>query len=127
MTPEAAIAMLNRQLAAHGQDIRLTRNTLGPGGVLIPFSVECRAFVRSYKADELVGGIIQGDTLVVLAPTEIEAQGWPGAEVTPTNQDRRVPRKDDKCVIAGKSRNVEAGTPFYLNGELVRIELQVRG
>jgi len=121
--------MLNRQLAEHGQDIRLTRMTLGPGGVLIPFSVDCRAFVRDYDPDELVGGIIQGDTKVVLSPTEIEAQGWPGpnSSATPTNQDRRVPRKDDKALLAGKSRNVETGKPVYLNGELVRINLVVRG
>jgi hypothetical protein len=129
MTPETAIAMLRRRIAAHGQDIRLRRVTQGPSGAQIIYSVECRAFVRGYHPDELVGGIIQGDSKVTLSATEIEAQGWPGpnSSTTPTNQDRRIPRKGDDVVIEGKVRNIENAIPFYLNGQLVRIELNVRG
>lgn len=118
--------MLERQLAAHGQDVRLQRLT---GTQQVFFEVTCRALVRGYEPRELIGGILQGDSKVILSPGEIEANGWPGpnSSATPTAQDRRIPRKDDKVVIAGKTRNVEAGAPIYLAGELVRIELQVRG
>lgn len=126
MTPEESIAMLDRQLAAHGQDVTLRRLT---GTQLIPFDVVCRAFVRGYGPDELTGTIAQGDSLVILSPTEIEANDWPGpnSSATPDTSDRRVPRKGDKVVIAGRVRNVEAPAPIYLGGELVRINLQVRG
>jgi hypothetical protein len=129
MTPETATAMLRRQILAHGQDIRLRRVMQGPGGAQIIYSVECRAFVRGYHPDELVGGIIQGDSKVTLSAAEIAAQGWPGpnSSSTPTNQDRRVPRKGDDVVIEGRARNIENAIPFYLNGELVRIELNARG
>jgi hypothetical protein len=129
MTPAEATAMLRRQLAAHGQDVTLQRVTQGPSGVPVKYKVDCRAFVRGYQPAELVGGILQGDSKVVLSVAEIEAQGWPGpnSSTTPTNQDRRVPRKGDDIIIMGKSRNIEVATPVYLNGELVRIELAARG
>jgi hypothetical protein len=129
MTPAEATSMLQRQLAKHGQDVRLQRVTQGPSGQQIKYSVNCRAFVRGYQPAELVGGILQGDSKVVLSAAEIEAQGWPGpnSSTTPTNQDRRVPRKGDDIIIMGKSRNIEVATPVYLNGELVRIELAARG
>src|SRR5262245_59096636 len=118
--------MLERQLAQHGEDVELRRLT---GTQLISFAVTCRGFVRGYQPEELVGGIEQGDGKVVLSPREIERSGWPGpnSSSTPTDQDRRIPRNNDKCVIAGRARNIEAATPIYLDGELVRIELQVRG
>src|SRR5215211_493115 len=118
--------MLERQLAQHGEDIRLQRLTLGPGGTQIPFEVECRALVRGYAPDELVGGISQQDSRVILGPSEIIANDWPGATITPApNTDRRVPVRGDRAFIAGKARTVEAAAGIYLAGELVRIELRV--
>jgi hypothetical protein len=129
MTPETAIAMLRRQILAHGQNVRLERVTQGPSGTQIIYKLNVRAFVRGYHPDELVGGIIQGDAKVTLSAAEIEAQGWPGpnSSTTPTKQDRRVPIKGDDVWIAGRKRNIENAVPFYLNGELVRIELNTRG
>ena len=51
---EQAIADLNAALAADGEWIELWRET---GTQKIPFKVRCRAFVRGYTAQELVGGI----------------------------------------------------------------------
>ena len=126
MTPQHATAMLLRQISKHGEKVDLIRLT---GTQLTPLTVTCRAFVRAYRPEELVGGIIQGDSRVILSPQEIEANGWPGpnSSATPTGQDRRVPRKGDRIVIAGKVRNIESGTPVYLAGQLVRIEVQARG
>ena len=81
----------------------------------------------------LVGGILQGDSKVTLSAAEIEAKGWPGpiASAEPpnerTNRDRRIPRKGDDVTIEGTVRNIEVATPYYLDGVLVRIELEVRG
>ncbi len=129
MTPTNAIAMLDRQLAKHGQDVMLQRITTAAGGIGVKANVHVRAFVRSYAPDELVGGIVQTDSKVIISPTEITREGWPGpnSSTTSTNQDRRVPRKGDNCLIAGRIRNIENPKPFYLDDELVRIELQVKG
>ena len=134
MTPQTAIGMLRRQLEAHGQDIRLRRVTRTPSGeAQVIYSVDCRAFVRGHRPDELVGGILQGDSKVTLSAAEIEAKGWPGpiASADPpgerTQRDRRIPRKGDDVTIEETVRNVEVATPYYLDGILVRIELEVRG
>ncbi len=126
MTPQSAIAALDRQLAAHGEDVELWHET---GTQKIPFKVRCRAFVRGYTAQELVGGISQTDSKLVLSPTEIICAGWPGpnTSATPTNQDRRVPREGDYVVIAGRKRTIESAGGIYLGGELVRIEMRVLG
>ena len=123
---EQAIADLDAALAADGEWIELWRET---GTQKIPFKVKCRAFVRGYTAQELVGGISQTDSKLILSPTEITRSGWPGpnSSATSTNQDRRVPRKGDAVVIAGRKRAVEAAGGIYLGGELVRIEMRVLG
>lgn len=113
MTPAAAIAALDRGLAAAGQDITLRRTT---GTQLIPLDVACRAVVRDYAPAELVGEIQQGDTRVILSPSEMTNAQWPWP-----------PRAGDFVVIAGRLRAVRAAPPFYVDNVLVRVELQVRG
>lgn len=124
---EDAIADLDADLAENGEDIVLRRNTLGPAGVQIPFDVTCRAMVRGYAPQELVAGISQQDSLVILSPTEATLAGWPGAATRSTNIDRRVPVKGDVAIIAGKSRAIEAAVGIYVTNVLVRMEMQVKG
>lgn len=124
MTPADCIADLDSQLAAYGETVELRRLTAGPNGVQIPFSVSCRAFVRGYKPAELVGGITQQDSKVILSPSEIIAAGWTSGRAA--NEDGRLPQKGNRAMIAGKARNVEAAVGIYVAGELVRIEMQVR-
>lgn len=123
---EQTIADLDAALAADGEWIELWRET---GTQKIPFKVRCRAFVRGYAAQELVGGIAQTDSKLIMSPTQIIRAGWPGpnSSATPTDQDRRVPRKGDAVVIAGRKRAVETAGGIYLGGELVRIEMRVVG
>lgn len=129
MTPTSAVAMLDRQLAAHGEDIRLQWLTAGPSGAQIPVEVKCRAFVRGYSPEQLIGGITQDQSQVTISPTEIIAQGWPGPALSNAapEQDRRIPRKDARVFIKDKPRNVEAAQGIYLGGELVRIDMRVKG
>lgn len=127
---EAAIADLDAALAEVGEDVPLQRMTLGPNGLQIPFEAKCRAVVRGYTPQELIAGsgIQQGDSLVILSPTDIEKAQWPGAQVGTPVGDVRVPLPSrDKIVIQGKQRAIIAAVPFYTGGELVRIELQARG
>jgi hypothetical protein len=123
---EQAIADLNVALATDGEWIELWRET---GTQTIPFKVRCRAFVRGYIAQELAGGLAQTDSKVIMSPTEITRSGWPGpnSSATPTDQDRRVPRKGDAVVIAGRKRAVEMAGGIYVAAELVKIEMRVLG
>ena len=123
--PAEYIADLNAELADGGEDVRLQRLTLAAGSVQIPFEVVCRAFVRGYEPAELVAGITQQTSKVILSPTEIAQAQWTSGR--PGNEDRRVPTKGNRIFIAGRARNVEAATGKYVAGVLVRIELQVAG
>ncbi len=120
---------LDRTLADDGEWIEIWRQT---GTQLIPVKVDCRASVRGYDEKELIGGITQDQSRIVMSPTEIIKSGWPGPETRPlgqpaTMQDRRVPHKNDKAVIKGKVRNIEASMPIYVDNELVRINLRILG
>lgn len=125
MTPAQAIAHLDAALARRGEDVELRRMT--GTSQQVAFSATCRAHVRGYKPEELVGAITQGDSMVILSPTDIERAQWPGGQEPDGPGDRRVPRKGDKVMVQGRLRNVEAAAPKYMAGTLVRIEMQVRG
>lgn len=118
MTPFAAIAALDRAIAANSQTVTL-RRYVGLGPSRVPYDATVQAHVRGYAPAELVGGIMQGDVRVIVSPTPIIAQGWPGP------QD--WPRMGDKVVIGGREHNVEAAPPLLMAGEVVRIEIQARG
>lgn len=122
MTPDVAIASLDARLASVGQTVTLQRRV--PNGS--PVEVACKAFVRGYRPEELVGGISQQDSFVILSQTEITAAGWPGAGPT-TTLDPRVPLKNDRVVINGRSRNIEAAVGISMADVLVRVEMQVKG
>ena len=108
MTPTEAIAMLDRQLADHGEDVALRHMSAGTAAS----SETVRAFVRGYKPDEVVGAIQQGDGKVTISPTGLAA----------------APKFNDKTVIGGsKVRNIQAVEEIRLAGVVVRYNLQVRG
>jgi hypothetical protein len=116
---------LDQELAAEGSDAELVRVTGTTNQ--IRFTAAVRAYARGYFPRELGNEIIQGDTKVIISPTDIERAQWPGAQVLNSVGDNRVPRRGDKIVIQGRERMIMAATPFYIDGELVRLELQARG
>lgn len=121
---------LDAALALDGEDVVLRRVTGTTNQ--IAFDCDCRAFVRGYQPHELVAGsgIAQGDSKVIISPTQINATGWPGARPLSepaSTLDPRVPRRGDKIMINGKLRTIEAADPKSIDGQLVRLELQVRG
>lgn len=123
------IAELDKSLAADGEDIWL-RRVVGSSAATQQFiDVKCRAFVRGFAANELIGGITQQDSKVILSPTQINRANWPGGQVPGSTIDPRIPSKNrgDKAKIKGSFRNVEAGTGITTEGELVRIEIRVLG
>ena len=111
MTPEAAVAALGRQIAQSGQDVTLTFVETGSSA-----AIPIRAFVRGYQPHELTGGIVQGDTLVVVSPTSLVVAS-------------RLPRRNDRVTIAGRVRHIEDVIPIYMGlaDQLVRLNMQVRG
>jgi hypothetical protein len=113
MTPEHAIAALDRQLKAHGQTVMLRRYT-GTGNPRPKTDLaDVPAFVRAVKADDLVGDIKQTSSKVILSPTDIMTL-WPL-------------KTGDKVVFDGVEREVEAVKPIKLANTLVRCELVVAG
>lgn len=108
MTPAHAIAALDRQLARHGQTVRL-RGQADPDDGSADRRV--RAFVRGYRADELAGGIQQGDSEVVLSPTDLGAD----------------PARLGGLFIGERLCLVEVANPVTLADVVVRWNLWVRG
>lgn len=104
MTPSQAIAALDRQLARHGQTVILRTSA----GVV---TSTVRAMMRGYQPDELVGGIVQGDSKVILSPTGLNV----------------LPVLNSKVVHDGRVRNVQAVESVKLDDVLVRVNVQVRG
>jgi len=121
---------LDAALALDGEDIVLRRVTGAANQA--HFDCTCQAFVRGYQPHELIAGsgIIQGDSKVIISPTQIDAAGWPGAQAVtspPSTIDPRIPRKGDIVVVNGIARGVQGASPTNIDGVLVRIDMQVRG
>src|SRR5690606_26209128 len=68
MHPE--LRKLNRSLKTKGESVILRRR-VGTSNVFI--SVPCRAVVRGYQPEQLVGSITQQDSEAILSPTDIIA------------------------------------------------------
>ena len=124
---EDELSELDAALAADGQDVVLRRvvGTSSP----VNYDCVCRAFVRGYTPQEMAGMIIQGDSKVIISSTQIDANAWPGDAIpaSEASLDRRVPRRGDKLVVAGRVRNIENASPIYIGNVLVRVDMQVRG
>lgn len=116
MTPADAIAMLDRQIAEHGQTVAFERivgtgpTATGQGG-----DVLIAAHVRTLREDELIAGMTQNDLMVIVSPTALAS--WPFG----------LPAKGDKVVIDGRKHNIELPQPIKIAGTLVRLNLKVKG
>ncbi len=115
-----ALSALNRSLARAGQSVTLQRVT---GGTTVVQAITLLAHVRGYEPQELVNGITQTDSKVILSPTSVAAFNSGAA----AGLDIRVPIKGNRMIIAGRTRNVEAAIGLYEGADLVRIECRVLG
>jgi hypothetical protein len=115
-----ALSALDRALARAGQSVTLQRVT---GGTTVVQAIGMLAHVRGYAPQELVNGITQTDSKVILSPTNLASFNSGAA----AGLDIRVPIKGNRIVIAGRTRNVEAAIGMYEGAELVRIECRVLG
>lgn len=114
--------MLDRQLAANGEDVLLSRTSAGAVA-----EVWCRAKVRRGDGTTSDGPFNQrqNDVHVVMSPTQINEAGWPGAAPR-RGFDPRLPANPDTIVIDGHTRTVITGRGIYMANQLVRIVLEAR-
>ena len=111
MQPRNAIAALDRSIARNGQTVTLRRGT----ATAPTAQATVKAHVRGYDPEELVGGITQKDSKVILSPTGLK--NWPGGML----------KEGDWAQIDGHWRSIMAAVPVKMADILVRIELQVKG
>lgn len=121
------VGTLDRRLA-HGESIIVRAHTGTGNARTVSSQVTVRAVVRpAGRLDtgsiQLVGIISQNDRIVITSPTEMSAfdSGAPAPE------DKRVPRKGNTAVVAGKEYSIEAGAGVIFDDVLVRIEMHLRG
>ncbi|WP_038539552.1 hypothetical protein [Neorhizobium galegae] len=100
--------MLDRQLADHGQTVKLRKGNTAAGEVAV------KAFVRGITADEIVGTITQSDKKVTVSPTDLAIFGMPAA--------------GGSVVVDDKPRAI-VGSPEILKMDdvIVRINVVVKG
>lgn len=111
MTPQQAIAKLDRAIARYGQTVTLRRGTAAAPSA----AATLKAHVRGYDPEELVGSITQKDSKVILSPSGLK--NWPGGML----------QENDWALIDGRWRTIMAAVPVKMADTLVRIELQVKG
>lgn len=108
MTPTDIAAAIRDE----GRDVTLQRLVSGA----VTASLTCRAMVRGYKPAELAGGIVQGDTRIVVAAATLTDGGFP------------VPfRKGDRVVIDGRTTTIQAADPIHVGQAPGKWIIQVRG
>lgn len=88
----------------------------GSGVTIIPLDILVYGVTNNYSPNELIGGIIQGDTVVTITNQEIAERQWPGP-----------PQPGDKFIIDDKQRTIMAVEPKYLGSEKLVFVCQVRG
>lgn len=120
MSAAEQIATLDEVLAEYGEDVVLRRVTSGVNN-----DITCRASVRAVSPEQLMAGVKQDNSNVIISPTEIIDNGWPGTASDVS--DVRVPNTNDWLVIAGRPRKIEFVAPIYVAGELVRMDIRVTG
>lgn len=111
MSPEQAIASLDRQLQAHGQTVKVRHAGR---------AYELRAFVRGTPQDptDIGGGITQNERLVVLSPTGLRTAGFPA------DGD---PEAIDGVTVDGRLRGVDMVIPVSMADVVVRYDVTIRG
>lgn len=128
------ISALDNALAQHSEEVTL-RLVIGSGTAVSNVDVKCRARVDSVTAEQmLVAGIVSTDLNLIISPTQINKEQWPGGQAPqnppPFNPDPRIPRPNGpyKAIVRGAVRQIAWVDPkFSNNGELVRLNMRVNG
>lgn len=109
------VTTIARQIEKYGQDVTLKRRV---GTSLDEFTTATvKGAVHSYRPDELVGDIIQGDRRITISPLALAGTDWAGL----------VPRKLDFVEIDGADLAVQGCETRSVAGAAARFEVWVRG
>lgn len=110
MTPAAAIAALDRQIAAHGEPVTLRRI-----GTPSDTTLAASAFVRRAAVDPLAPGAdaAQAGTTVILSPTGLTT-------FVP-------PLRGDQVTLGGRLAHIEEVETIRMGSTVVRYNLRVSG
>lgn len=126
MTPSQALASHRRLIAGAGSGAILVRRYAGKGvsrAVVAEASVLAR--IATYKPEQLVGGIIQGDRKVIALNDP--AAAVPSGKVALSTM---LPlSNDDKLVISGREVAIQGvdDQTRRIQDVLIALEIQVRG
>lgn len=117
MNAAEARAMYRSQIDEHGETVTLRRVNVSPTP---PTDATVKARVVGYRAEELVGGITQGDRKVIVLAEDVETSSFP------------VPFKttgSDKVIVRGKTLNIGVvdDSTRRIGGTLIAYEIQARG
>lgn len=116
MTPAEAKQTLRAFLAEYGEDVIVRRYT-GAGESRAETVVTVRARIVGYTPAELIGAIAAGDRRVIMCIDGLE-------DLLPLSLDG-----NDVIEVRGKEQSLKAidDNTRRINGELIGLELQVRG
>lgn len=118
--PFQVIASLDAQLARHGQDVTLRRRI---GTTNTYAELPCRAVLRGYNPNQLVGNIKQSDAMFIISPTSIAAKPtWATAA-----GGSAYPQINDFLLDGSRMRKIESAGDVVMNGVIVRFEGRVLG
>jgi hypothetical protein len=106
---------ITNALLRFGRTMTLRRNAWA-NGVATPTDVTVFGVTEGYTPQELVNGIMQGDSKVTFSNAQIAAAAWPGP-----------PAKNDQIVIDGRTRTILGVESKYLGTDVLVHVVQVRG
>jgi hypothetical protein len=127
----ALLAQLDRKLAQRGELIYLRRTV----GTINQSFVQCEipAIIRALTVEQLIGNITQQNFFIIVSPTHIVRQQWPGGKPPPLTggivapTDPRIPNTTDSVYLRGMQKVVQRVAPVFDRGACIRIELTVLG
>jgi len=130
MSPEECIGALDGALAADGEEFIL-RRVVGTLPNVVNIDVTCKGWITAVTTEQVAAGIPETELNVIFSPTQINDAQWPGGTVPalpPLSVDQRVPRINvDKAIVQGRVRTVSFVNAINVAGELVRINMRVKG
>lgn len=116
MTPDTTLASINRVVDEVGENIVLARPASPTTPGIYSASLSLRVFVRP----ERIAGAI-GNVQVIASPRDLAT--W-DVQTGGVAGDPMVPHTTDKLIIQGRRRDIKAVRPIYLDGVLVRVEME---
>lgn len=112
MTPADALRMHRKLINENGEDAYIRRYT-GTGLARTFVDVASKAYVRNYSSKELIGSVIQGDSVAIMLVDSLSA-------ILPITTSDKVIAESTEYSIKNPMRRVVGGT-------LIALEIHISG